>query len=168
MSRLLALLFVAVLMAAPAFANTPVPKATQALAVKSERVIIFFDADNNEIVRYRAAFGQAKGQKMREGDSKTPEGDYWMSPPRPSNEWGWFLPISYPNNDDIARAKKEGRDTRKLGGAIGLHPVGDGFLRNVRQSFGENWTLGCIAVSERAMGTIRAMVTEPILIRITP
>lgn len=144
------------------------PMAAQALAVKSDRVVIFYDAQKNEIGRYDAAFGQGKGAKRIEGDLRTPEGDYFLAPARPSNEWGWFMPISYPSDEDVQRAKSDGRSVVKLGGAIGLHAVGDGFMRNVRQSFGENWTFGCIAVTDRSMSHIRQMVRQPIPLRIVP
>lgn len=148
--------------------RTVSPVATQALAIKSERMVIFYDADQNEIGRFPAVFGQARGPKRYEGDLRTPEGDYWLAPARASSEWGWFMPISYPNDDDIRRARAEGRPVEKLGNSIGMHAAGDGFLRNVRQSFGENWTFGCIAVTDNAMSYIRPMVQQPIPIRIQP
>lgn len=143
-------------------------EATQALADKSDRVVVFFDDQGQEILRAHAVFGQVKGPKIREGDSKTPEGDYWIAPARPSTEWEWFMPINYPNEADVARAKAAGQAVDTLGGQIGLHSVGDGFLRNVRQSFNENWTLGCIAVSMRDMARIRPLVAAPIPLRIQP
>ncbi len=143
-------------------------EAAQALADKSDRVVVLFDDQGQEILRAHAVFGQVKGPKTREGDSKTPEGDYWIAPARSSTEWEWFMPIDYPNAADVARAKKMGQPVGTLGGQIGLHSVGDGFLRNVRQSFNENWTLGCIAVSARDMARIRPLVAEPIPLRIQP
>jgi murein L,D-transpeptidase YafK len=164
----LAVLTISAWFCAPAWAEAVQKMATQALADKSDRMIIFFDAKGAEIGRYHAAFGQRPGSKEREGDSRTPEGDYWLSPARTSEEWSWFMPISYPNERDVARAIAKGADPKKLGGAIGLHASGDGFMRNVRQSFGENWTLGCIAVSNDAMREILGMVAMPIPIRIQP
>lgn len=143
-------------------------QAVQALADKSDRVVVFFDANNREIARFSAVFGQIKGPKIRRGDGKTPEGDYTMHPPRPSENWGWFMPIDYPNRDDMARGKKMGIHRDDLGGQIGLHASGDGFLHNVRQNFGENWTQGCIAVTNGEMEHIRRIVTSPILLRIQP
>lgn len=140
----------------------------QALAVKSDRVVLFYDDQNNEILRVHAVFGQVKGPKTKEGDSKTPEGDYILSPARPSREWDWFMPIDYPNAADIARAKAAGQPLQTLGKHIGMHSVGDGFMRNVRQSFNENWTLGCIAIHARDMDRVRSLMTTPIPIRIEP
>ncbi len=158
------LIFLEILTFRPAFAAG----ATQALAVKSDRIVIFYDQDGQEILRASAAFGQARGQKTREGDLKTPEGDYTLYPARPSTEWDWFMPISYPNDADIARAKAAGQARHTMGGAIGLHSVGDGFMRNIRQGFGENWTWGCIAIRERDMNRVRDIVTDPIPLRIIP
>lgn len=143
-------------------------EAAQALADKSDRVVVFYDGNAREIARIPAAFGINPGRKGREGDKRTPEGDYTLTPARPSDQWNWFMPISYPNEEDIARAINMGRDPRNLGGAIGLHAAGDGFLHQVRQSFGENWTLGCIAISNDDMARVRGMVKQPIPIRIQP
>jgi murein L,D-transpeptidase YafK len=142
--------------------------ATQALADKSDGVVVFFDVHNQEVARFEASFGQGRGHKKREGDLKTPEGDYWLRPARPSNEWDWFMPIDYPNEKDVSRAVQEGRDPGSLGGAIGLHAAGSSVVRNIRQSFGENWTFGCIAVSNESMRQIRIMVPRPIILRIQP
>lgn len=153
-----------VLLAWPAHAQV----AVQALADKSDHVVVLYDEDGQEMLRAHAAFGQVKGAKTREGDSKTPEGDYILTPARTSTEWEWFMPIDYPNEDDIARAKEIGQPVGTLGNHIGMHSVGDGFMRNVRQSFGENWTLGCIAIATHDMEKIRARVIHPIPIKIQP
>lgn len=169
MPRALLIFFACVLFfSAPAVARAADSAAVQALVDKSDRVVVFFDAQNQEIVRFHAVFGQIMGPKIQRGDGKTPEGDYTLYPPRPSENWGWFMPIDYPNNDDLARGRKMGIKPQDLGGQIGLHAAGDGFLRNVRQSFGDNWTEGCIAVSDQSMAIIRHLVTAPILIRIQP
>lgn len=165
MNRILVFsLFFMALASFPAHAR----EAAQALADKSDRVVVFYDGNAREIARIPAAFGMNPGRKGREGDKRTPEGDYTLTPARPSDQWHWFMPISYPNEQDVARALNMGRDPRNLGGAIGLHASGDGFLHQVRQSFGENWTLGCIAISNDDMRQVRTIVRRPIPIRIQP
>jgi murein L,D-transpeptidase YafK len=142
--------------------------AAQALADKSDQMVVFFDAQGLEILRLPATFGQARGHKQREGDKRTPEGDYTLFPARPSQDWIWFMPIDYPNEHDLMRGQARLQPVGTLGGAIGLHGTGNGFVHRVRQSFGENWTLGCIAVTNEDMEELRAMVTDPIPIRIQP
>jgi murein L,D-transpeptidase YafK len=144
-----------------------IPRLGSLLAVKSDRVLVLFDDQGQEIDRFPAAFGQAKGNKVVEGDLRTPEGDYFVMPARPSGNWTWFMLIDYPNKNDVARAKREGRKPTNLGGNIGIHPV-KGFLRNIRQSFGDNWTFGCIAIDESDMDVLRTLVTMPVPIRIQP
>lgn len=143
-------------------------EAAQALADKSEKMVIFFDENAREIARYPAVFGQSAGSKTREGDKRTPEGDYTLFPARPSEEWGYFMPVDYPNEKDIMRAKKRGQPLNTLGGAVGMHATGGKFMHRVRQSFGENWTLGCIAVTDDDMNRIRRFVDRPIPLRIQP
>jgi murein L,D-transpeptidase YafK len=166
MNRILALFFLGLFLLPSAAAQAS--QAAQALADKSDQMVVFFDEYAREIARFPASFGQARGAKVREGDRKTPEGDYMLSPARPSDDWGWFMPIDYPGPRDVARARSQGQPPSTLGGAIGLHGTGGSFVHRVRQSFGENWTLGCIAVSDMHIEQIRAMVSGPIPIRIQP
>lgn len=166
--RSLILLFFLFFVPATGLAEAPLPLAVQALADKSDRVVVFYGDSGQEIFRIHAVFGQNKGPKTREGDAKTPEGDYTLFPARASDQWEWFMPINYPNAGDIARARKEGKSPATLGNHIGMHSVGDGFLRNVRQSFGNNWTLGCIAIRSSDMDKVREIVTAPVPIRIQP
>jgi murein L,D-transpeptidase YafK len=162
--RFIALLTAACLLAMPALAQT----AAQALADKSDQVVIFYDDQGREMGRFAATFGQAPGAKLREGDLKTPEGDYMLSPARPSVDWDWFMPIDYPNANDLMRARAARQSLKNMGGQIGLHSTGKKFMHRVRQGFGENWTLGCIAVADSHMTRIRSLVTRPIPIRIQP
>lgn len=148
--------------------NLCAQEAAQALADKSDRVVIFYNKDNQEIGRFYAAFGRRYGAKLKEGDMRTPEGDYWLYPARKSQDWGFFMPIDYPNANDLMRARRAGVALDDVGGQIGLHGTGDGFDHKVRHSFGENWTLGCIAVNNDSILAARDMVLSPIPIRIQP
>ena len=79
--------------------------AAQALADKSDQLIVFYDETGAPIARFQAAFGRGHGPKIREGDMRTPEGDYWLMPARVSDDWHYFLAIDYPNANDLVRAR---------------------------------------------------------------
>lgn len=67
-----------------------------------------------------ATFGSNPvGQKEREGDERTPEGNYRISSKVESARFHRFLGISYPNEEDVQRAKRNG--ISNPGGGIGIH-----------------------------------------------
>lgn len=110
------------------------------------------------------AFGaDPYGTKTREGDEKTPEGTYFIDDKHPSKHFQKFLNISYPNDDDRARAKKLGVPA---GGNVGIH--GDrGGLSGFFQRLDKNWTDGCIAMRNADIEEIfeKVDVGTPILIK---
>src|SRR6266498_902249 len=73
---------------------------------------------------YRIALGWAPvGAKREEGDGKTPEGRYTIDWRNPRSRYHLSLHISYPNEEDIERARAAGGDP---GGAIMIHGLKDG------------------------------------------
>ncbi len=104
--------------------------------------------------------GDPFDHKQREGDRRTPEGAYIIDRRNPNSRFHLSLGISYPNEDDSARAKANGW---KPGGDIFIHGRGPRF-----QNAQGDWTDGCIAVSDREMEDIYAMVRDGTPIRIYP
>lgn len=99
------------------------------------------------------------GHKQIEGDGKTPEGSYIIDRRNPNSEFYLSLGISYPNDADRAYAA-----------SIGQEPGGDIFIHgapNKRVSV-RDWTLGCIAVTDREMEVIYSMVRPGTPIHILP
>jgi murein L,D-transpeptidase YafK len=92
------------------------------------------------------------GHKQYEGDSRTPEGVYYIDRKNPNSNFHLSLGISYPNAEDRARAAAMGKSP---GGDIFIHGrAGKHTLRNR----GRDWTDGCIAVTDREMEDVYAMV----------
>ncbi len=110
------------------------------------------------------AFGaDPYGTKSREGDEKTPEGIYYINDKHPSQHFQKFLNISYPNEEDKARAKQMGVP---VGGNVGIH--GDrGGVSGFFQRMNKNWTDGCIALRNADIEEIFAKVDvgTPIMIK---
>ena len=96
------------------------------------------------------------GDKKIYGDGKTPEGTYRIDRHNPNSSFHLSVGISYPNSRDIAEAKAQG----KL-------PGGDIFIHgqpNLLKAKGPDWTAGCIAVKNREIEQIYAMVKRGTLI----
>lgn len=136
------------------------PEVTQVIVHKSARRMELWH--HNRLLRsYRVQLGgNPIGHKQREWDRRTPEGDYIIDRRNPNSRFHLSLGISYPNEADIARAEANGW---RPGGDIFIHGRGPRF-QNARG----DWTDGCIAVTDRQMEDIYAMVRDGTPIRINP
>jgi murein L,D-transpeptidase YafK len=109
---------------------------------------------------YRVALGpNPQGHKEREGDGRTPEGQYTIDRRNPRSRYHLALHISYPNVADEARARELGVAP---GGDIMIHGLKDGQLRD------GDWTQGCIAVTDREMDEIWDLVADGAAVEIYP
>lgn len=100
------------------------------------------------------------GHKQFEGDGKTPEGAYYITHRNPRSNYYLSLGISYPNDADRAFAQLAGKP-----------PGGDIFIHGHTDFNGRNkgdWTVGCIAVPDREMEEIYAMIKPGTPIYILP
>lgn len=93
--------------------------------------------------------GNPIGPKQFEGDGKTPEGAYYITHKNPNSTYHLSLGISYPDASDVAFAKAYGKPA---GGDIFVH----GGPKKARQK--GDWTAGCIAVTDKQIEEIYAMV----------
>jgi murein L,D-transpeptidase YafK len=115
---------------------------------------------------FKIALGPAPvGDKVQEGDQRTPEGVYLLDARNPDSDYFLSIHISYPNAADRAAARKKGVDP---GGAIMIH--GQPNLPTFSQAYyaREDWTNGCIAVSNSDMIDIWLMTPDSVPIEIVP
>jgi murein L,D-transpeptidase YafK len=136
------------------------PEVTFVVVNKEARRMYLFH--NEEVLKaYDVDLGSAPaGDKQFEGDGKTPEGLYRIDRRNPQSRFHLSLGISYPNAQDIAEAR-----------ALGKSPGGDIFIHgkpNLIRRTPEDWTEGCIAVNNREMEDIYAMVRNGTPIKINP
>ncbi|WP_114967029.1 L,D-transpeptidase family protein [Alkalilacustris brevis] len=134
------------------------PEVTRINVFKGERLMQLMHHDQL-LASYYIDLGRTpEGQKQREGDGRTPEGIYLIDRRNPNSAFHLSLGISYPEPSDELRAKEAGD---KPGGDIFIHGRGPRFQNPPR-----DWTEGCIAVTDREMEDIYAMVQvgTPILI----
>lgn len=104
------------------------------------------------------------GHKVREGDEKTPEGEYTIDTKHVSQNFQKFMRISYPNEQDKANAERLGVP---VGGQVGIH--GDrGGVAGFMQRFDKNWTDGCLAMRNADIEEMYQMVDVGTPITIKP
>jgi murein L,D-transpeptidase YafK len=145
-------------------AETP-PKADAVLVVKSERRLYLL-RDGEPYRSWRVALGgNPIGHKQREGDLRTPEGEYVLDWRNPGSCCYRSLHVSYPDAADIAAAGARGDDP---GGLIMIHGQvnGWGWLGWLMQYF--DHTHGCIAVRNLPMEVIWRAVDDGTRIEIRP
>ena len=122
---------------------------------------------NNEIFRsFDIALGLApEGDKQEEGDFKTPEGEYYLDMRNPDSDYFLSIRISYPDRQDIEEAQSRGVSA---GGQIMIH--GQPNVPTYSEAYYklEDWTNGCIAVSNSDMIDIWLMTPNNVPIEIQP
>ena len=132
---------------------------TQLLLDKSARRLYLLNG-KTAVRSYRVDLGSnPAGHKQFRGDGRTPEGLYYITHRNPSSNFFLSLGISYPNDQDRARARGLGRDP---GGDIFIHGRGARVQNPPR-----DWTRGCAAVTDREMAEIFELVQPgtPIFIK---
>lgn len=162
LARAMALLLVVAALAGCAgkFRSYDGPEVTRILVLKGERKMLLLH--HGEVLEsYDIGLGFAPvGHKQREGDGRTPEGHYFIDRRNPESEFHLSLGISYPEPHERTAASEAGVDP---GGDIFIH----GTPRDYRDD-GRDWTAGCIAVTNREMEEIYAMVGDGTAISIYP
>ena len=136
------------------------PEVTYVVVNKEDRRMFLMHHD--EVLKdYRIKLGFAPvGHKEIEGDGKTPEGLYMIDRRNPNSRFHLSLGISYPNEEDRARAAELGE---KPGGDIFIHGQ-----KSLRDKGKGDWTWGCIAVTNKQIEDVDAMVRDGTPIQINP
>jgi lipoprotein-anchoring transpeptidase ErfK/SrfK len=115
---------------------------------------------------YDVALGRAPdGAKVQVGDFRTPEGLYYIDARNPQSQFYRGLHVSYPNAQDVARARAAGVST---GGDIMIHglPNGQGQIGGRHRA--NDWTSGCVAVTNEEIEEIWDAVPVGTPVRIVP
>jgi murein L,D-transpeptidase YafK len=141
--------------------HAPLPnplKSPRIVVKKAQRRLLVYS--NNKLVRtYRVGLGLSPiGDKVRSGDHRTPEGEYYIFTKNDKSAYYLSLGISYPNIVHAERGLRDGLITRaqydaivsankakrtppqntRLGGTIYIHGRGAG----------SDWTWGCVALED--------------------
>lgn len=138
----------------------PTARPTHELIIYKNARKMEFRVNGQLVRRFVVSLGGApRGDKKRQGDSKTPEGEFYVAWKNPGSKFHRFLGLSYPMPRHAQAGLKAGLITQKtarrirsaarkrrkppqysrLGGLVGVHGGGGGWW---------DWTLGCIAISD--------------------
>ena len=167
-ARLLSAIFGGLLalgLTANGFADSEFPVADEVIVEKSARKLHLLK--NGEPIRsFDIALGVAPlGHKEYEGDAKTPEGRYLLDVRNPNSDFFLSMHISYPSPQDRQRAAQRGVDP---GGQIMIHGQPNEPTYSEAYYRSQDWTNGCIAVSNSDMIDIWLMTPDGTPIEIRP
>ena len=128
------------------------PEVTYVVVNKEDRRMYLMHHDK-VLKDYDIKLGFAPvGHKEIEGDGRTPEGLYTIDRRNPNSRFHLSLGISYPNEQDIAHAEAMGKSP---GGEIFIHGQQHPLRRDK-----DDWTWGCISVTNKQMEDVYAMVGD--------
>ena len=164
--RLLTLVVLAVLGVAPsAVPASAIEMADRVVVRKAERRLLLMRGER--ILRsFDVALGLSPtGPKKREGDFRTPEGNYLLAGRNPNSDFFLAIQVDYPGPDDLRRASEDGVDP---GGQIMIHGQPNRPSRPLEYYQSRDWTNGCIAVSNADMVDIWLMTPDNTPIQILP
>jgi murein L,D-transpeptidase YafK len=141
------------------------PVADRVLVRKSERRMYLMRG--NDVLRaYKVSLGlNPGGAKERAGDFRTPEGNYRLTRRNSRSDFFLSIQVSYPNDQDTRRARRNGWQP---GGAIMIHGLPNDPRHAPDYYATQDWTDGCIAVSNADMVEIWMMTSDNVPIDIQP
>ena len=139
-------------------------QADRIIIEKAVRKMILYQGQNAIRTYSIALGGQPIGRKQCQGDKRTPEGQYIIDGRNKNSHYHLSLHISYPNKADRDRAIINGCNP---GGDIMIHGITNGLGWIGKLHTALDWTLGCIAVTDKEIEEIWELVPNgtPVLIK---
>jgi len=132
---------------------------------KSERLMHVF-CEDERVRTYSIQLGfNPTGHKQKQGDGKTPEGEYVITDLNPNSRFYKSAGISYPNAADRQWAREHGYSP---GGDIRIHGLPNDYSDDHKILFSHDWTLGCIALCNADMEELYQSLTPGTPITIYP
>jgi murein L,D-transpeptidase YafK len=149
------------------------------IVVKKRDRQLFLFSDGKIVRTYRVGLGLSPlGDKVRQGDRRTPEGDFYVFTKNNQSAYYLSLGVSYPNAAHAARGLRDGLITKgqyeaimaalragktppqntALGGDIYIHGNGAG----------SDWTWGCVALENDDVRELFNAVSVGTPVRIEP
>jgi murein L,D-transpeptidase YafK len=135
------------------------------LVEKAARRLSIFAGDKR-LKSYRVALGHNPvGPKEQEGDMKTPEGLYKIDSRNPQSAFHLALHLSYPSEEETARAAERGLSA---GFDIMVHGIqnGGGWIGAFHRW--HDWTAGCIALTDEEIEELWRVTPDGTPIEIRP
>ena len=120
--------------------------------------------DGKPVRTYQIALGfTPEGDKLRQGDGKTPEGEYTVNRRNDESAFHLSIGLDYPQPEDVARAREGGYSP---GGDIFIHGQPNALPDGLKIK--GDWTAGCIALTNAEMRDIWAVTPVGTTVEIRP
>ena len=164
-SGIFACAFAVALLAIGNASGATLATAERIVVKKSERRMFLLRGEE-VIASYKISLGlNPEGPKQREGDFRTPEGEYRLGRRNSRSDYFLAIQVTYPNDIDVQRARTHGW---RAGGSIMIH--GSPNLPRHPLSYYESfdWTDGCIALSNADMVEVWLLTPDNVPIDILP
>lgn len=151
--------------AEPLERSADLPVADRVVVSKHERQLQLIR--RGEVLRsYRISLGlQPAGPKERSGDFRTPEGVYRLARRNARSDYFLSIQVSYPNAEDERNARRNGW---RAGGSIMIHGLPNLLKHPAGYYINQDWTDGCIALSNSDMVEFWLLTQDNIPIEIRP
>jgi hypothetical protein len=150
----------------------PIDRQATSILIEKSRYRLTLYYNGQPAKSYPVVFGDnPQGDKLQEGDRRTPEGVFKLRDLYPHPQWSRFLWLDYPNAASWQKhnqAKAEGHIAphRGIGGEVGIHGVPAGADRLVDAR--ENWTWGCPALKNQDVNELYDVVQVGTVVEIVP
>ncbi|MBV9018602.1 MAG: L,D-transpeptidase family protein [Alphaproteobacteria bacterium] len=150
---------------APPAPTAAASTADRVVVLKSRRLLELLHA-GNVLDSFPIALGREPfGPKQQQGDGRTPEGVYQIDYRSMQTKYTRALHISYPDENDRARAQAMNADP---GGAIFIHGLPNDYGPSDPPQWYKDWTEGCISVGNLAIVKIWDEVPDGTPVEIRP
>jgi murein L,D-transpeptidase YafK len=129
---------------------------------KSDYEMHVYDAEG-WLITYPVVFGNKDmGDKLYQGDRKTPEGTFSIILKKYHQKWDRYLALNYPTAADVEKfnqRKAQGMipKSARIGGDIGIHGTWPREDYAIDQF--QNWTLGCISLKNEHVEQLYSMIS---------
>jgi murein L,D-transpeptidase YafK len=145
---------------------TPAPLVADSMVLdKSDRQLTLFH-QGQAVRKYGVALGKNPlGDKLARGDGRTPEGLFFIEGRNPQSKYHLSLHISYPDAAHRELAAKRGTSA---GGDIMIHGLPKAFSTVGALHRQQDWTEGCVAVTNDEIEEIWRAVPDGARILIRP
>lgn len=147
---------------------------------KTRRTLTLSNTAGRVVKEFKVALGRGGlGHKKARGDGITPLGSYVVVGFNEKSDFHYFIRLNYPNNNDALAAYRNNSITFEqlqnilydnvsgetplqntvLGGAIGLHGIGNETDEKLLMHSRLDWTQGCIALKNDEIEQLRPFLT---------
>ena len=151
--------------ASASLASPPLGLVDSIVVEKKAHTLTLF-RDGKPMRTYLVALGSKPlGDKLRAGDNRTPEGVFFIDSRQPNSKYHLALHISYPDAAHRVRSQALGAEP---GGDIMIHGLPNGLGKAGASHRVNDWTNGCVALTDEEIEQIWSVVPIGTPVEIKP